>query len=85
MSTIEQDIQSFAKFARQQLSDSDSKLTIDELFDMWRAENPSSEELVESVVAVKSALREMEAGDTGIPADEHLAQLRNTFSIPQSE
>ncbi len=84
MSTIEEDIQSFAKFASQQLSDSDSELTIDELFDMWRAENPSGEELGESVVAVKAALRDMEAGDTGIPADEHLAQLRNRFSIPRS-
>lgn len=83
MSTIKQDIQSFAEFARQQLSDCDSKLTIDELFDMWRAENPSGEELGKSVVAVKAALRDMEAGDMGTPADEHLAQLRGRFSIPQ--
>ena len=84
MSTVEQDLRSFWRFAEKQLSDSNSELTIDELFDMWREANRSAEELAQSVVAVKAALRDMEAGDGGIPADEHLAQLRNRFGIPES-
>jgi hypothetical protein len=84
VSTTHQDIQSFAQFAEQQLSKGGSELSIDELFDMWRAANPSAEELVKSVVAVKAALADMEAGDTGIPADEHLARLRSKFNIPEN-
>jgi hypothetical protein len=84
VSTTEQEIEDFARFAKQRLSDGASGRSLDELFDMWRTANPSAEELTESVGAVKAALCDMEAGDTGIPADEHLAQLRSKFRIPQS-
>ena len=73
------DIRSFSHFAEQQLSSADPEPSIDELFDMWRAANPPANELAESVNAVKAAIAEMEAGDNGIPAHEHLARLRSKF------
>ena len=79
MLTTEQDIRNFAQFAEQQLESGSSELTVDELFDMWRAANPPADELAQSVAAVKAALVDMEAGDMGIPADEHLAGLRSKF------
>ena len=85
MSTTQQDIQSFAQFAEQQLSEGGSERTIDELFDIWRAAKPSGETLAQSVSAVKAALIDMEAGDTGIPVDEHLARLRSRFNILKVE
>jgi hypothetical protein len=84
VSTTQQDIQSFAQFAEQELSKGGSEPSIDELFDLWRAANPSAKELAESVNAVKAALVDMEAGDTGIPADEHLARLRAKFKVRET-
>lgn len=85
LSPTEQDIRNFARFAEQHLSRGGSELSIDELFAMWRAANLSADELAQSVAAVNAALVDMEAGDTGTPADEHLARLRSKFSILQSE
>jgi len=85
MQTTHQDIRSFAYFAEQQLSRGDSELGIDELFDMWRAANPPADELARSVSAVKAAIADMEGGDIGIPADEHLARLRSKFNILHGE
>lgn len=85
MATTEQEIQSFAAWAREQLANGGSEFTFDELVDRWRALNPPPEELAESVAAVKAALADMEAGDAGIPADEQLARLRRKFDIAESE
>lgn len=84
MSTTQHDVREFAQFAERQLS-SGPELTIDELFDMWRAAHPPAEDLVESVAAVKAALVDMEAGDKGVSADERLAGLRSRFSFPHGK
>jgi hypothetical protein len=81
MPTTDQDIRSFAHFAEQHLSSGDSDLSIDELFDMWRAANPSANELAESVSSVKAAIVDMEAGDIGVPADEHLARMPTRLRV----
>ena len=83
MSTAEQDIRDFAQFAEQQFSSGGAELTVDELFDMWRAANPPADELAHNVAAVKASLVDMETGDRGTPADEHLAILRSKFRVLQ--
>ena len=85
MSKTAQDIHNFAQFASRQLSMGGSDLTIDELFVIWRAGTSSADDLAQSVAAVKAALVDMEAGDLGIPADDHLARLRSRFGIPDSQ
>ena len=77
------EIDSFTRFAVQQLSNGGTELSMDELYDRWRSQNPRAEELAESVAAVKAALADMEAGDEGIPADIHLARLRTKYNIAQ--
>ena len=75
----------FHQFATEQLSKSEAELSIDALYEMWRASNPSPDDLAESVKAVKAALTDMAAGDVGTPAHEHLAELRRSHRIPVTE
>jgi hypothetical protein len=79
MTTTEQDLASFASFARQKIEAGEDELTIDELFDQWRLENPTDEQYAENVAAIQAAIRDYKAGDRGTPAGEHSAQLRRKF------
>jgi hypothetical protein len=67
----------------EQISNRDSDLTPEECLQLWRAENPTPTELHKSVAAVKEALADMEAGDTGKPFDEFVEEFRTKHNIPQ--
>lgn len=60
-----QQIDSFYEFASSQIDEGGAELSMDELYDLWRAKHPSPPELAESVAAVRAAHAEMEAGDDG--------------------
>jgi hypothetical protein len=79
MSTAKQDIASFTDFAMARIGAGDSQLTIDELFDQWRIENPSDEQHLENVAAVRASIEDFKAGERGTIAGEHSAELRRTF------
>jgi hypothetical protein len=63
-----QQIDSFCEFASSQIDNGETQLSMDELYYLWRAKNPTPAELAESVAAVRAAYTEMEAGDHGRPA-----------------
>ena len=67
---IQEQLDSFYRFATEQLSHGGSEKTIDELYDRWRFENVSPEELLENVAAVRSAIDDMNNGDKGRDASE---------------
>ena len=73
MATQDQ-IQSFHDFASAQIANGGAALSMDELYSLWRNKNPTREELLASVDAVKAAIVDMEAGDTGEPARQALRQ-----------
>jgi hypothetical protein len=79
MSTAEQDIESFASYARRNIESGQRDLTIDELFDQWRIENPSDEQYAANVAAVQASIADFKRGERGTLADEHSAQLRREF------
>ena len=81
MATKEQ-LDSFHSFASRHLDTGHNDLSMDELYDLWCCEDLPPEELAESVAAVRAALADMEAGDIGVPVEEHLAQLRTKYQIP---
>ena len=81
MATAEQDLSSFTDFARQQIAAGQLDLTIDELFDQWRAENPSDEQYSEDVAAISASIQDYKRGERGSLAGEHSAQLRRDFGI----
>jgi len=63
MATQEQ-IDSFYRFATEQLPNSGSDKSVDELYDQWRFENLSPEELAENVAAVQASIDDMNDGHT---------------------
>jgi hypothetical protein len=79
MSTAEQDVNNFASFALQKIESGERDLSIDELFDRWRTENPSDEQYAENVAAVRASMQDYRCGERGTIAGEHSAQLRREF------
>ena len=63
-----QQIDSFLEFASSQIDNGGAELSMDELYCLWRAKQPTPAELAESVAAVRAAYAEMQAGDSGRPA-----------------
>ena len=76
MATREQ-IESFHKFAFQQIDNGGADLSMQELFELWRVKHPSAEELAESVAAVNAAYDDVAAGESGRPSR---GELRETCS-----
>jgi hypothetical protein len=75
MPTKEQ-IDSFSRFAAEQLDRSGAALSMDELYDLWRRENPDPDAYAENVAAVNAAIQDYKAGDRGRPAGELSRELR---------
>lgn len=81
MSTAEQELTSFTNFARQRIEAGQRDLSIDELFDQWRAENPSDEQYAENVAAIQASIQDFKKNERGTIAREHSAQLRGEFGV----
>lgn len=81
--TTKAQIDSFYRFALLQIANGRASLSIDDLYELWRVENPLPEELAENIAAVNAALADMAAGDNGIPVDEHLARLRAKYLLAE--
>lgn len=84
MATTTEELDRFAEFARQRLGNGGSGLSLDELFDLWRSENPSDELYAENVAAVNAAIQDFRNGDRGTPVGEHSELLRREFGIPSA-
>lgn len=77
------DAEAFHRFLTEQLNGSGQDRSPEELLAVWRAKHPSTEELTESIAAVRGALDDMEAGDVGRPARIVLDELRGKHSLPE--
>jgi hypothetical protein len=76
------DLRAFRDFLDAKLSNGGSELTPEECLELWEVENESPQERAASVRAVREALDDMRAGDTGIPAREAIAELRRKHHLP---
>ena len=74
------DLQAFKNFVDAQLAQ-DSVPTLDEVLARWDVENETAEDNASTIQALREALAEMEAGDTGIPVHEALAELRRKHHL----
>ena len=83
------DIRAFKNFIDDQLTGG-ALPTVDELLARWDSENETTEVQDATVQALREALDDMDAGDTGIPVSEAVAALRprastvSVFSCPQA-
>ena len=78
------DLRAFKGFIEEKLSNGGVELTPQEALVHWEIENQTAEERAATVEAVREALEDMRAGDTGIPAREFLAEIRRKFNLPAS-
>jgi hypothetical protein len=77
------DLRAFRDFANEQLSNGDTELTLDQCLGLWENEHETDEEPTDTIQAVREALNDMRAGDTGVPAREALAELRRKHNLPE--
>ena len=81
MATAENELDSFTQFVRSRVSTDGDALSLDELFDLWRSENPTNEQYDENVAAIAVAIEDFLKGDRGTPAGEHSDALRREYGI----
>lgn len=76
------DPRAFHEFLGTKLSNEGETLTLDDCLGLWDAENQSDAERVETVQALREALDDVEAGDTGQPVPEVVDELRRKYQLP---
>jgi uncharacterized protein with von Willebrand factor type A (vWA) domain len=81
----QEQIDSFHRFATEQLANGGREKTVDELYDQWRFENQTAEEFEENVAAIQGAIDDMNNGDSGRDADEVIAEIRARYNLPAAE
>jgi hypothetical protein len=81
MGTTEQELESFTQFVQRRVGASSGDLSLDELFDLWRIENPSETMYSENVAAIAASIDDFMKGERGAPAGEHSARLRSEFGL----
>jgi hypothetical protein len=79
MSTVQQELERFTQFIQQRLSAGAREASLDELFDLWRHENPSDELYAENVAAIAASIDDFKRGERGTIAGEHSAELGRRF------
>lgn len=76
------DPRAFHEFLGTKLSSEGDPLTLDDCLGLWDAENQSDAERAETVQALREALDDMRAGDSGRPAREVVDELRRNHQLP---
>ena len=81
MATTEQELESFTQFVQHRIGGSTGELSLDQLFDLWRIENPSESIYSEDVAAIAASIDDFKNGERGACAGEHSEQLRSEFGL----
>jgi hypothetical protein len=79
--TTQQQLDRFYQFATQRVTSAENAVSLDDLYFVWRAQNPTGQELTDSMAAVKAALVDLENGDTGQPARQALHDLCEELGV----
>jgi hypothetical protein len=82
MANTEQELASFTEFAKERLGSGDPGVSLDELFDLWRTENPPDANYSENLGAIAGAIADFKNGDRGRPAGHLTRELRTELGIP---
>lgn len=76
------ELETFHRFLEDQLSNGECSLSPEECLDLWRAQHPLDGRIGEDLNAVKEALVDMEAGDSGEPFHQFREQFRKNNRLP---
>jgi hypothetical protein len=74
------DLHAFKHFIDEQLA-GENVPTVDEVPARWGSENETAEDKSATVQALREALADMDAGDTGVPVTEVLHELRGKHHL----
>lgn len=85
MTTTQEELESFYRFAIEQLANDGTENTIDELYDQWRYENLTPEDLAENVAAIQASIDDMNNGERGRDAREVVKELRSELNRTAGE
>ena len=85
MAVTQQELDRFNQFALDRIDNGNGDLTLEDLLDQWRIENPLPEQFAENVAAIQAAIDDMNHGDTGRDAGEVSKELRQELNFPTSE
>lgn len=78
---IKTDLPEFVEFARAQVGNGGSRLTPEEVLDLWRAEHPLALEMAESVAAIRRAIGQADRGE-GTSWEDFDRSFRERHQIP---
>ena len=84
MATREQ-LDSFYEFATKQLENGGKAKTVDELYDQWRFENLTVEDMAENVAAIQASIDDMNSGERGREAGDVVRELRKELRLPTNK
>lgn len=83
MRSTAEELESFIEFAKTRVRSCDPEPSLEELFDLWRLENPSDSDYTENLAALSGAIEDFKNGDRGRPAGEVSRELRAVTQPPQ--
>lgn len=75
MTVTAKELDHFHRFGLEQIDNGGTNLTLEDLVDLWRAQNPTDAELEASLASLRRGLADAEAGRIH-PATEVLDELR---------
>ena len=81
MATSEYEIDSFSDFGKLPIKNGGSSVSLDELFDEWRIQNPPSED----TLAIQASIRDMQNSETGRPFEEFATEFRKRNNLTRDE
>jgi hypothetical protein len=84
MTVAEQELNRFHHFARERLRER-ANLSLEELLDLYRIQNPSDQRRADDLAAVRAALRDWDEGEVGLPYDQFVREFRKLNGIPSGQ
>jgi hypothetical protein len=82
MSTgVEKELANFNMFVAERLERGEGEISPEQALDLWRAEHPDPDEFGDTVQALREAIADMEAGDSGVPLEQFDQEFRARHNI----
>jgi hypothetical protein len=72
-------LESFQRFAAARIQNGGGMLELEDLLEEWKLRVAGSETLQDDVLAVKASLDDLRNGETGIPVEDAVRQLKRRF------
>lgn len=81
----QEQLDSFHRFASEQIEEGPTPLSLEELVEQWHIDQRSPGVHAADIAAIREALDDMNAGDTGEPAEEVVRALRKAIGLVGSQ